>query len=71
MDEGGYNSEIGGRNYSEQNYLFPELKYELENKDLNGQYNLFSGISAERKNYKSEKNYDNTKNLFDNDPELF
>lgn len=71
MSERGYNSGIGERNYSEQNYLFPELKYELENKDLNGQYTLFSEISAERKNYESKKKQDNTKNLFDNDPELF
>ena len=73
MDEGGYNSGIDERNYSEQLYLFPELKYELENKDSNGQYTLFSGIPTERKNYEENngRNYNSFKNLFDNEPKLF
>ncbi len=68
MKERGYNSER-----EEQNYLFPELKRELENKDSNGQYTLFSEIPTIRKNYegKNERSYDNSKNLFDKDPELF
>lgn len=66
MKERGYNSER-----EEQNYLFPELKRELENKDSNGQYTLFSEIPTIRKNNENIKNYDNSKNLFDKDPELF
>ena len=66
---------MGKRDYNsereEQNYLFPELKRELENKDSNEQYSFFPGIPPERKNNEDIKNYDNTKNLFDNDPELF
>jgi|TARA_B100000315_G_scaffold107468_1_gene98637 hypothetical protein len=66
MKERGYNSER-----EEQNYLFPELKRELENKDSNGQHSFFPGIPPERKNNENIKNYDNSKNLFDKDPELF
>tara|TARA_Y100000310_G_scaffold167935_1_gene167896 strand:- start:695 stop:916 length:222 start_codon:yes stop_codon:yes gene_type:complete len=73
MKERGYNSERNEQNYSGQNYLFPELKYELENKDSNGQYTLFSRIPAERKNYE-EKNKiknDSIDDLFYNEPNLF
>jgi len=66
MEKRDYDSER-----KKQNYLFSELKYELENKDSGGQYLFFPGIHAERKNNTNRKNYDNTKNLFDNDPELF
>ncbi|MBC8434874.1 hypothetical protein H8D91_00015 [archaeon] len=68
----GYNSERKEQNYSEQDYLFPELKYELENKDSNGQYTLFSRISAERKNYKENKiKNDSIDDLFYTEPNLF
>jgi len=66
MGKKGYDSER-----EIQNYLFPELKDELENRDSNGQYLFFQGIPAEKENLEERRNYDNTKNLFDNEPELF